>query len=168
MKSADPINVAITGTLGQPRSKVAELINSTENAQFVESLTLHTHYLVCAKSDSGKAKKAARWGTAVITEREMNEHIATGRFPSTRLPVAPQRPNHFPEIEWQDKVVHERCLLTYCDAFGQTTIRTVLVISSGHTIDRPDVKWIGGFDGPQFKTWRQDRIIELELLPPGD
>jgi hypothetical protein len=34
------INVAITGTLSQPRSKVAEQINATENACFVESVTL--------------------------------------------------------------------------------------------------------------------------------
>ena len=54
------INVAITGTLSQPRAKVAELINATENARFVDSVTLNTHYLVCAKADSGKAKKAAR------------------------------------------------------------------------------------------------------------
>jgi hypothetical protein len=161
------INVAITGTLGQPRAKIAELINTTENAQFVEWLSLQTHYLVCAKADSGKAKKAARWGTAVISEGEMNEYISAGRFPSTTLPDAPQRHNNFPEIEWRDKAQHERCLMTYCDAVGQTTIRTVLVVSSGHTIGRPDVKWIGGFDGPQFKTWRQDRIAELEVLPPA-
>ena len=160
------INVAITGTLSQPRSKVAEQINATENAHFVESVTLNTHYLVCAKSDSGKAKKAARLGTSVISEAEMNEYITSGRFPSTTLPDVPQRlHHHFPEIEWEDKVEQERCLMTYCDAVGQTSIRTVLVVSTGHTIDNPNVKWIGGFDGPQFKTWRQDRIIELEVLP---
>jgi hypothetical protein len=63
-------NVAISGALSEPRSKVAELINATENARFVEALTLNTHYLVCAKADSGKAKKAARWGPTVISERE--------------------------------------------------------------------------------------------------
>jgi hypothetical protein len=46
---------------------------------------------------------------------------------------------------------------------GYTTICTVLVITTGHTVDNPNVKWIRGFDGPQFKTWRQDRIIELEI-----
>jgi hypothetical protein len=55
-------------------------------------------------------------------------------------------------------------MMTYSDALGNTTIRTILVISTGHTVDNPNVKWIGGFDGPQFKTWRQDRIIELEIL----
>ena len=98
----------------------------------------------------------------------MNEYLAAGQFPSTRLPEAPQRLQHnFPEIEWEDKPEREPCLLTYCDAAGRTTIRTILVVSTGHTIDRPDVKWIGGFDGPQFKTWRQDRIIELEVLQSG-
>jgi hypothetical protein len=97
----------------------------------------------------------------------MNEYITAQRFPSTKLPDIPQRPNCFPEIEWQDKAEHELCLITYCDAAGQMTVRTVLVVSTGNTIDHPNVKWIGAFDGPHFKTWRQDRILELEVLPSG-
>jgi hypothetical protein len=39
------INVAITGALTLPRSKVAERINATSNGHFVEWVTFETHDL---------------------------------------------------------------------------------------------------------------------------
>ena len=157
------IFVAITGTLSQPRSEVEQLIDATANGQFVKWLTYQTHYLVCAKGDSQKAKKAARLGTAVISEAEMRDYLAAGRFPSTELPKRPEwHVNNFPEIEWTHIDPHELYLMTYCDARKNTTIRRVLAVSTGHTIGYPSEKWMGGFDGPQFKTFRQDRIVELE------
>jgi hypothetical protein len=162
------INIAITGALARPRSAVAELINATSNGHFVEWITFETHYLVCAKADSLKAKKAARLGTAVISENELNEYLVVGLFPSTELPERPERHHHnFPEIEWTDKLEPEIWLMTYCDAKGNTTIRKVLVTSIGFSANLHTDRWIGGFDGPQFKTWRQDRIVEAEVLSGG-
>jgi hypothetical protein len=163
--SEKPINIAITGTLSKPRAMVAELIDATENGHFVEWVTYETHYLVCAKADSLKAKKAARLGTAVIHEDELNEYLMLGRFPSTKLPERPERHNNFPEIEWTDKASPEFYLLTYRDARENTTIRKVWITSIGYSVEDPTTRWMGGYDSPQFKTWRADRIIELEVLP---
>jgi hypothetical protein len=144
---------------------VGHLIDATANGQFVKWLSYETHYLVCAKADSQKAKKAARLGTTVISEGELRDCLAAGRFPSTKLPEKPEwHVNNFPEIEWTHVDPHELYLMTYCDARGNTTIRRVLTVSAGHTIGFPTEQWIGGFDGPQFKTFRRDRIVELEGL----
>lgn len=161
------VNVAITGALRQPRSKVAELINSTANGRFVESITYDTHYLVTTLATSKKVIKAARLGTAVISEDELRAYITDGRFPSTQLPVRPSySSNNFPDIAWSYKTGRGIYLLTYCDANGNTTVRQVLATATGYSKHEPCREWLGGYDGPVFKTWRRDRIVELEFLGP--
>lgn len=157
------INVAITGTLSEPRSKAAEQINSTFNGLFVENINLHTHYLVCEKHDSKKARKAALYGTAVISEAELRKMLSLSVFPSVALPTyAVHRPNNFPEIEWTD--IYETPsigVLTYQDSDGNYSIRTIAATAIGVSGDHA---WLGAYDGPDFKTFRKDRIVSLEPL----
>jgi NAD-dependent DNA ligase len=65
------LRVVITGTLALPRKEAAALIDSTANARFHPEVTYDTNYLVTARFDSGKARKAAQIGVAIITEAEM-------------------------------------------------------------------------------------------------
>jgi hypothetical protein len=51
-----------------PRKDAAVLIDSTATARFRPD---DTNYLVTARFDSGKARKAAQIGVAIITEAEM-------------------------------------------------------------------------------------------------
>lgn len=165
MSETAKINVAITGELSEPRSAYAERINSTSNGRYVPSLTLETHYLVASKFDSKKAKKAARYGTAIIEEPELQSYLLDGNFPTLALPEKPAHSNNFPEIFWD--TVYEKprkYLLTYKDGGGNGSVRTIICTGEGHTLDKPSTRWVGGYDGESFKTWRQDRIVELEEL----
>jgi hypothetical protein len=157
---SDKIRVAITGPLSQPRKAVAQLINSTQNATYVDSVTFDTHYLVCAKADSKKAKKAARLGTAVISELELLQYLSDSVFPDTELPQKPTHyANNFPEIAWDSVDPDPQVwVLGYEDARGNQSIRSILITGLGHSVHDPDTRWVGGYDGPTFKTWRRDRI----------
>lgn len=156
----DKLRVAITGTLSQPRKEVASLIDSSANAVYVDSVTFDTHYLVCTKPDSKKARKAARMGTAVISEEELRIYLSSSLFPATELPQKPVHyANNFPEIFW-DSITNEAeyWILGYEDARGNQSIRKIAITGLGHSTHSPDTRWVGGYDGPQFKTWRRDRI----------
>lgn len=156
------INIAITGTLSEPRAEVAKQINATTNGRFVESVTLETHYLVCEKYDSQKARKAGVYGTAIISEAELREFLAGGSFPSIALPTYfPPHPNNFPEIIWSELWNPPRWFrLTYRDAVGRVSVRTIIATAACEG-------WIGAYDGPHFKTFRTDRIILLEAIRPA-
>lgn len=160
------MKIAITGTLRIPRVEVAALINQTSNGSFVETVTFQTRYLVTATTDSNKAKKAARIGTSVIGEQELFQYISDGCFPNTALPPAPIHDgNNFPEIVWVEMCEPpETYLLEYRDAKGNWSIRTVRATGKGHTEGDSEIQWLGGYDGPTFKTWRRDRILSLELV----
>ena len=56
------VKVAITGTLSMPRSEVIKLIEEHTNAQFSPSVSYDTGYLVAARFDTEKARRAANWG----------------------------------------------------------------------------------------------------------
>jgi hypothetical protein len=162
------VRVAITGTLSIPRKRVAELINQTSNGEFVESVTYETHYLVSAITTSKKVRKAADIGTSVIGEAELMRYISEGIFPETRLPERPDHPGGFPEIFWVEKFPGGRLfLLDYVDRNGEISIRTILATATGYTLGSEDQRWIGGYDGPNFKTWRQDRIVNLQEIAFG-
>ena len=163
MDTLSRVNVAITGALSEPRSRVAELINASTNGCFVEYLNLQTHYLVCANHDSQKARKAALYGTAIISEAELRDILSGGIFPLTALPIyAAHQPNNFHEITWTE--VYDpgaSHMLTYCDGSGNYSVRTVAVTGRGACSKH---EWIGAYDGPHFKTFRSDRVISLERL----
>lgn len=149
--------VAITGTLSISRKEAAALIDSTSNARFRPDVSYQTNYLVAARFDSGKARKAAKIGITIIKESEMLEYVRTGRFPETSTLTRPPHANNFPEIEWSLK--HSPSLpyfLEYEGANGVITPRYVMVVGEGRGSNGQD--YIGAFDGEWFKTFRRDRI----------
>jgi hypothetical protein len=155
--------VAITGTLSVPRKEAAALIDSTSNARFHPDLSYQTNYLVAARFDSKKARKAAKIGITIITETEMQEYVKAGRFPETSTPAQPSHVNNFPEIEWSMK--HSPGLpyfLEYVGTDGMITPRYVMVVGEGRGSNGQD--YIGAFDGEWFKTFRRDRLRTYQPL----
>ncbi len=151
------LSVAITGTLSVPRKEAATLIDSTCNARFHPDVSYQTNYLVAARFDSGKARKAAQIGVTIITEAEMLEYVKAGRFPDLDVPTRPPHANNFPEIEWS--VRHDPGLpyyLEYEGADGVITPRYVMVVREGRGSNGQD--YVGAFDGEWFKTFRRDRL----------
>lgn len=157
------LSVAITGTLSVPRKNAAALIDSTANARFHPDVSYQTNYLVAARFDSGKARKAAQIGVRIITESEMMEYVNAGRFPETNTPTRPPHVNNFPEIEWSVK--HTPGLpyyLEYEGSDGAITPRYVLVVCEGRGNNGQD--YVGAFDGEWFKTFRRDRLRAFQRL----
>lgn len=157
------LSVAITGTLSVSRKQAAALIDSTSNARFHPDVSYQTNYLVAARFDSGKARKAAKIGVTIITETEMMEYIKIGRFPETDAPTRPHHVGNFPEIEWS--VNHTPglpCYLEYEGVEGVITPRYVMVVSEGRGSNGQD--YIGAFDGEWFKTFRRDRLRTYQCL----
>lgn len=156
MDTQSRINIAITGPLWEPRNEVALKINATRNGNFVESINLGTHYLVCEKHDSKKARIAERYGTAVISGEQLQHFLEVGEFPSVSLPkYTPARPSNLPNIQWTDFYDPARWYrLVYRDAEGFLSARTIIATAACDG-------WLGAYDGPEFKTFRSDRIIAL-------
>jgi hypothetical protein len=157
------LQVAITGTLSLPRREAAALIDSTSNAQFHAEVTFQTNYLVAAILDSGKARKAAKIGVAIITEAKMMQYVAAGMFPENAAPMRPVHISNFPHIEWT--LQHESgrpCFIEYEDGSGIVIQRYVIVHSEGRGSSGQD--YIGAMDGDGFKTFRRDRFKRLEYL----
>jgi SOS-response transcriptional repressor LexA len=157
------LQVAITGTLSLPRKEAAAHIDSTSNARFQAEVTFQTNYLVAAILDSGKARKAAKIGVAIITEAEMMQYVAAGMFPENAAPMRPVYVSHFPDIEWT--LQHESgrpCFIEYEDGSGIVTQRYVIVHGEGRGTNGQD--YIGAMDGEGFKTFRRDRFRRLEYL----
>ena len=106
------LHVAITGTLSMPRKEAAELINSTSNARFHPDVTYDTNYLVAARFDSNKAKKAAQLGVRIITEQEMHGYVAAGRFAPVDTPSRPPHPGQLPRDRMDDAVFRAAAMLS--------------------------------------------------------
>lgn len=159
------MKIAITGTLSMPRNEAVKLIESRTNATFSPSVTYETNYLVAARFDTNKARKAAEIGVTVISERDMLEFIEAGAFPQNKLP---DRPTHihrsnFPEITWHELYDPEHIvLLEYQDADGASSLRYVAVACKG--IGSNGVEYLGGYDAERFKTFRVDRILSVEQI----
>jgi hypothetical protein len=157
------LSVAITGTLSVPRKEAAALIDSTSNARFHPDVSYQTNYLVAARFNSGKARKAAQIGVTIITEVELMEYVKAGRFPETNAPTRPPHVSNFPEIDWLVK--HSPGLpyyLEYEGSDGVITPRYVMVVSEGRGDNGQD--YIGAFDGEWFKTFRRDRFRTFQRL----
>jgi hypothetical protein len=157
------LSVAITGTLSVPRKEAAALIDSTDNARFHPDVTYQTNYLVAARFDSGKARKAAQIGVAIITEAEMMGYVQAGCFPEANAPTRPPHINNFPEIEWPAN--HGPGIPYYLEYEGKDgviTPRYVLVVNEGRGSNGQD--YIGAFDGEWFKTFRKDRLRVFHKL----
>ena len=161
-----PVKVAITGTLSKPRREIAQLINGCTDAEFVESVTYDTNYLVASRFDTHKAKYAAQIGVTVISEAEMLEHIQQGSFPKNSTLMRPPHPApnfRTDEIEWAENYTPDRlCFLEYSDNEGVVTQRFVRLAckgtgSNGH-------EYFGAYDHGIFKTFRVDRVRKLEEL----
>jgi hypothetical protein len=157
------LSVAITGTLSVPRKDAAGLIDATSNARFHPDVSYQTNYLVAARFDSGKARKAAQIGVTIITEAEMMEYVKAGRFPETHAPMRPPHASNFPDVAWTVK--HSPGLpyyLEYEGSDGVVTPRYVMVVSEGRGNNGQD--YIGAFDGEWFKTFRRDRLRTYHRL----
>lgn len=162
------MRVAITGALSIPRARAIELIETRTNAKFSEHVTYDTNYLVAARFDTNKARRAAEIGVTVISERDLMEFIEQGAFPANRLPERPKHPHpsNFPEITWTETYEPERiALLEYQDAEGVVSLRYVAVSCKG--IGSNGVEYIGGYDAERFKIFRVDRILRLEHIKAG-
>lgn len=155
--------VSITGTLSIPRKEAADLIDSTSNARFHADVTSQTNYLVATLFGSSKARKAARWGTAIITEAEMMEFVRAGAFPDNRLPDRPPHASNFPEIQWtQDDGRGFPYFIEYEGSDGVVTQRYIWLKKEGRATNGQD--YIGAYDGVWFKTFRRDRIRRMERI----
>lgn len=157
------LSIAITGTLSVPRKEAVGLIDSTSNARFHPDVGYQTNYIVAARFDSGKARKAAQIGVTIITEAELMDYVKAGRFPETGTPTRPPHANNFPEIDWSVK--HDPGLpyfLEYEGTDGVVTQRYVLVVSEGRGSNGQD--YVGAFDGEWFKTFRRDRLRTYQRL----
>jgi SOS-response transcriptional repressor LexA len=157
------LQVAITGTLSLPRKEAAALIDSTSNAYFHAKVTFQTNCLVAAILDSGKVRKAAKIGVAIITEAEMMQHVAAGMFPENVAPMRSVHVSNFPDIEWT--LQHESgrpCFIEYEDVSGIVTQRYVIVQCESRATNGHD--YVGAMDGEGFKTFRRDRFRRLKYL----
>ena len=140
-------------------------MESRTNAKFSPHVTYDTNYLVAARFDTNKARRAAQIGITVISEQDMMEFVEQGSFPENRLPDRPKYPhvNHFPDIKWIESYDPERIvLLEYQDAEGVVSQRYVAVSCKG--IGSNGVEYIGGYDAEKFKTFRVERIIRIERI----
>jgi hypothetical protein len=157
------LRVAITGTLSVSRKEAAALIDSTLNARFFPDVSYQTNYLVAARFDSGKARKAAQIGVSIICEVEMIAYVKAGQFTENNTPTRPHHVNNFPDVVWS--VEHSPGLPYYIEyegSDGVITQRFVLVVSEGRGGNGQD--YIGAFDGDWFKTFRRDRMRKYERL----
>lgn len=155
--------VAITGTLSVPREAAARLINSSQNAQFVASVTYHTSYLVSALADSRKARKAREIGVEILTEKQLFEYLANGFFPPAKT-HAYQRPAP-PKfvVDWKTRYPEpKRLLIKYKDSHDQYSARELDVFAVG--ISPSGITYVSVLDAEGFKTFRMDRIIEMNEI----
>ena len=79
------VTFCITGPLAMLRAEAVALVESKTNAKFVNSVSSNTDYLVSARMDTVKAKKAKAHGTAVISEAELMAFVKKGKFPEIRV-----------------------------------------------------------------------------------
>lgn len=157
------LRVAITGTLSTPRKDAATLIDSTANARFVPDVSYQTNYLVAARFDSNKARKAAQIGVTIINEEEMMAYVKAGQFTENSTPHRPSHVNNFPDVEWTAQ--HDPAIPHYIEyegSDGVITQRYILLVSEGRGRNGQD--YLGAFDGDWFKTFRRDRLRKLECL----
>lgn len=157
------ISVAITGTLSIPRKQPAALIDSTSNARFHPDVSYQTNYLVAGRFDSGKARKAAEIGVAIISEAEMIAYVKAGRFTENNTPTRPPHVDNRPDVDWTHKYSPGQLYyIEYEDSEGVITQRYVLVTCEGRGNNGQD--YVGAFDGDWFKTFRRDRIRKYDRL----
>jgi hypothetical protein len=123
--------VAITGTLSVPPKDAAALINSTSNARFHRDVTFQTNYLVAAIMDSGKARKAAKLGVAIITGTEMMQFVASATFPENSVGTRVPHVNNFPKSNLSEARRRFACFPEHEDGDGLVTQTFVLVCSEG-------------------------------------
>jgi hypothetical protein len=160
------MNVAITGTLSIPRSEAVNLIETRTNAKFAPRVAYDTNYLVAARFDTIKARRAAEIGVTVISEQDMMEFVEQGRFPENKLPDRPKHvahPHVPAEIKWIETYHPERVVfMEYQDFQGLVTQRYVALTCKGIGANRAE--YIGGYDAERFKTFRVDRIMRMEPI----
>lgn len=160
--TSDTVLIAITGTLSMPRSEAVALIESRTNARFSPDVTYHNNYLVAARFDTNKARRAAALGIVIISEVDMLGYVEKGLFPTTRLPDRPKHTNHFPEIEWKELFHPEKiAFIEYQDGGGLITSRYVMITCKGNSGGN---EYYGAYDAECFKTFRTDRILKLEEI----
>lgn len=155
------VKVAITGTLSMPRSEAVRLLEEKTNAVFSKSVSWDTSYLVAARFDTEKARRAAALGTVVITEKELQEFLSAGAFPAVPSLSKRKPPSNLPEIIWTKMADPDSVyLLRYTDRDGVATER---LIDSAYLAVSADgsAEWLGAYDIERFKTFRLDRIEGL-------
>jgi hypothetical protein len=126
-------------------------------------VSYQTNYLVAGRFDSGKARKAAEIGVAIISEAEMMAYVNAGRFTENDTPTRPPHINNFPNVRWTKE--HWPGLpyyIEYESSYGVVTPRYVLVTCEGRGDNGQD--YVGAFDGDWFKTFRRDRMRKYERL----
>jgi len=158
------VKVSITGTLSMPRRAAVQLIESHTNAQFSPDVTYDVNYLVAARFDTNKAKRAVQIGVTVISEAEMLHCIQNGSFPENSKPLRPDVP-HCPadDVVWIEEYNPARlCFLEYSDAEGVVSQRFIRLSCKGKGGNGYD--YLGAFDDERFKTFRADRVVKLEDL----
>jgi len=147
-----------------PRKEAVQLIESRTNAQFSRDVTYDVNYLVAARFDTNKAKRAVQIGVTVISEGEMLDCVQKGSFPENGKPLRPDVP-HFlgDDIVWTEEFNPARlCFLEYSDAEGEVSQRFIRLSCKGKGGNGYD--YLGAFDDERFKTFRADRVLKLEEL----
>jgi hypothetical protein len=162
---SNAVTVAITGTLRMKRSDAIYKINET-NAKYSERVWSTTDYLVAASFDTAKALNAAKLGVRVLSEDEFVQMLESGHFkPRAEQNVHPayNRIYEDDEYDWTEQFDPPRpCRLRYKDSRGEITDRQIELSHKGTAPNGH--AYIGAYDIGEFKTFRTDRILELEEL----
>jgi hypothetical protein len=160
------VHVAITGTLSRPRHEIVALIESKTNARFSEHVTYETNYLVASRFDTIKARRAAKLGVKVVTERDM-----MGCIEPTPLPVKPPlnwHPVDLDAIEYEtiEQFAQPRVYyLKYKNSGGEESERFILAMER---VKSGSHEYLAGYDHDCYKTFRLDRIEKMEDLGTVD
>ena len=131
-------------------------------------MTYTTNYLVAARFDTNKAKRAAKIGVKVITEAGSMSFIERG-VPSTssnktEIRLAPTGSGNAIHYETIEQFPEPRVYyLKYEGSTGVISERFILAVDR---VKGGSHEYLGGFDHGTQKTFRYDRILEMEDLGP--
>ena len=85
MSKTNSVTFCITGELSKSRADVIQEIENKTNAKFISGVSKNTDYLISARTDTVKAKRAKKYGIKVIDESQLLGYIKKGVFPEIKL-----------------------------------------------------------------------------------
>lgn len=161
-----PITICVTGTLsGLERAEARSLVEEAGHI-FSERVTLKTDFLVAARLDTAKVRRASELGITIITQSEFFDLLELNDIDRTK--GTQKRERRTPSISWIKYPIPERyrTALTYHNADGVITEREIFVVAKGELTSPQGYvrKYIQGIDieENQVRTFRHDRILKMD------